>query len=81
MKDQIIRFAFEISEEQQRRANKYFTQYGMRKAVFSRILDDVLDILEKVGPAAFGVLMDPETKPREVIRSLNRAERVRVDDL
>lgn len=81
MKDQIIRFAFEITEEQQQRANKYFSQYGMRKAVFSRILDDVLDILETVGPAAFGVLMDPNTKPREVIRSLNRAERVRVDEL
>lgn len=80
MPDQIIRFAFEITEEQQRRANKVFTTYGLRRAVFSRLLDEICDIVEQVGPAAFGVFLAPDTKPREVIKSLSRAERTTVND-
>jgi len=51
------RFSFEISEEQMLRANKYLAQYGMRKAIFNKILDDVLNIIEIDAGMAIGLLM------------------------
>lgn len=69
------RFAFEITEEQKKRADKLLDQYGLRKALFSVILDDVLDLIEEKGGLAIGVIMGKKLKPREVIPSLNEAER------
>lgn len=73
---QIIRFAFEITEEQRARADRVFSQYGLRRAIFSRILDDVLDIVENHGPAALGLLLANEVKPRDIIPTMNKAARV-----
>lgn len=51
------RFSFEISEEQMLKANKYLAQYGMRKAIFNKILDDVLNAIEIDAGMAVGLLM------------------------
>ncbi len=70
------RFSFEITEEQKVRATKLIAYYGLRKAIFSHILDDVLDMIEQYGPQCLGVLMTGEVKPREVIATMHKAEEV-----
>ena len=70
------RFSFEISEEQKQRANKLLAAYGLRKAVFGPILDDVLDMIEDYGGVAIGVMMSGKLKPRDVVPSMKKAEEV-----
>lgn len=69
------RFSFEISEEQQTRAVRVFSEYGMRKTIMSRILDEIMDMIEAHGYTVVSILLDKNIKPREVIPSLAKAER------
>ncbi len=71
------RFSFEITEEQRLRADKFLSTYGLRKAVFGTILDDVLDMIEDYGGVAVGILMSGQCKPREVIPTMKKAEEVK----
>jgi len=71
------RFSFEITEDQKNRADRLISTYGLRKAIFSVILDEVLDIIEDYGGVAIGVIMSGKCKPREVIPSLHNAEEVK----
>lgn len=64
------RFSFEISEEQKRRADRLLETYGLRKAIFNQILDDVLDLVEEHGGIALGIIMAKKLKPRDVLDSL-----------
>ena len=68
------RFAFEITKEQKSRAAIVLSQFGVRRAIFSKILDDVLDMIEHHGPMCLGILMSEDVKPREIIPSMARAE-------
>lgn len=68
------RFIFDITQEQKDRADRLLTAYGVRKAVFCCILDDVLDLIEERGPIALGVLMSGALKPRDMFPSIKRAE-------
>lgn len=70
------RFTFEITEAQKDRANKLISQYGLRKAVFGCILDDVLDLIEEYGGVAIGVMMSGKIKPRDIIPSMKRTDEV-----
>ncbi|MHA1286868.1 MAG: hypothetical protein ACTSPB_05630 [Candidatus Thorarchaeota archaeon] len=70
------RFSFEITEEQKQRADKFLVTYGLRKAIFGPILDDVLDMIEEYGGVAIGVMMSGKLKPRDVIPTMKRAEEV-----
>ena len=56
------RFSFEISEEQKRRADTLLETYGLRKAIFGRVLDDVLDLIDEFGGVAIGVIMSKQAK-------------------
>ena len=69
------KFSFEITEEQKIRANRLLSTYGLRKSVFSIVLDDVLDLIEKHGQVVIGVILDGATKPREIMPTLAKAER------
>jgi len=69
------RFSFEVTEEQQLRANKLLSTYGIRRSVFGVILDDVLDLVEEHGQIVVGILLDRATKPREILPSLAQVER------
>ena len=69
------KFSFEITEEQKVRANRLLSTYGLRKSVFSIILDDVLDLIEAHGQIVIGVILDGATKPREILPMLAKAER------
>lgn len=75
--DYIRRFAFEITEEQQTRANLLLHQYGLRRAIFSKILDDVLDMIEQYGAVSIGIMMSDKVKPRDVIPTMQKAEEIK----
>lgn len=70
------RFSFEVSHEQKLRADRLLNTYGLRKAIFGKILDDALDLIEEYGGVAIGVIMSDSVKPRDVIPSMRQAEEV-----
>lgn len=69
------RFSFEISEELQQRANRLISTYGIRKTLFSIVLEDLLNLIETHGQIVVGVILDGATKPREILPTLAKAER------
>lgn len=69
------RFSFEISEEQKQRADRLLEVYGLRKAIFSHILDDVLDLIEEKGGMAIGILMSNICKPRDILPTMTEAKK------
>ena len=69
------RFSFEITEEQKSRADALITVYGIRKSLFSIVLDDVLDLIESHGNVVVGLILDGQVKPREILPTLAKAER------
>jgi len=56
------RFSFEISWEQKSRADRLLAAYGLRRALFGNILDDVLDMIDEFGGIAIGVIMSGKVK-------------------
>jgi hypothetical protein len=71
------RFTFEITLEQKQRADHLITQYGLRKAIFGPILDEVLDMIEQYGGVAIGALMSGQVRPRDIIPAMKRAEDIK----
>jgi hypothetical protein len=71
----IPRFSFEISEDTKARADELLNTHGVRKAVMTPILNDLLDLIEEHGQIVIGALLDEAAKPREIIKSMARAER------
>ena len=71
------RFSFEISEEQKKRADRLLSQYGLRKAVFGCLLDEVLDMIEEYGGMAIGIIMDKNVNVREIIPSMKKVEDIK----
>ena len=39
-------FSFEITEEQRVRVIKTFSDYGQKKAIMGRVLDEILDMVD-----------------------------------
>ncbi len=70
------RLAFEITEEQRTRLDQLLATYGIRKAIFSKVLDDILDLVESHGGMAIGILMSKNVKPRDILPSLHKVESV-----
>ncbi len=68
------RFSFEITEEQRLRANKCFPTYGLRKAVFGRVLDEVCELIEDHGGMAIGIMMSGKVKLKEIIPVMQKVE-------
>jgi len=68
------RFSFEITEEQKKRADRLLATYGLRKAIFGTILDDVLDLIEEKGGVAIGIMMSGKIKPRDIIKPMREVE-------
>lgn len=68
------RFTFEISEEQSLRANRLITTFGLRRAIMSIVLDDVLDLIEKHGQMVIGIILDGAAKPHEILPTLAKAK-------
>ena len=74
--DYAPRFSFEITVEQKNRAEKILSQHGLRRAIFSIILDDVLDLIEQYGGLAIGMLLSGSIKPRNALPSMHKVEEV-----
>ena len=70
------RFSFEITEEQKIRADKLLVTYGLRKAIFNPVLDDILDMIEEFGGMAIGIMMSGKLKPREILPTMHNVEKV-----
>ena len=68
------RFSFEITEEQMLRANKLLAQYGLRKAIFGKVLDEVLDLIESKGGIAIGIMMTPHIELKTIIPTMVEVE-------
>lgn len=66
------RFSFEITEEQMLRANKILSQYGLRKAIFGKILDEVLDLIESHGGMAIGIMMTEKVKIKDILPTMRK---------
>ena len=64
------RFSFEITEEQMLRANNLLSTYGLRKAIFGKILDDVLDVIETNAGMAIGLLMSEKIVMKGIMATL-----------
>lgn len=73
--DYTPRFSFEISEELRDRSTKLLGTYGIRRAVMTPILEDLLDMIEEHGQFVVGALLDRAVRPREIIKCLAEAER------
>ena len=71
------RFSFEISEEQMLRANKILSQYGLRKAIFGKILDDVLDAIEVDAGMTTGLLMSEKVVMQGIMTALSKRMRTK----
>ena len=69
------RFTFEITDEQKTRVDSLLSTHGIRKAIFTPILEDVLNLLETHGNIIVGILIDCAAKPREIIPCLSKCER------
>lgn len=71
----IPRFSFEISEELKQKADNLLSVHGVRKAVMTPILEDLLDLVEEHGQQVIGILFDERVKPRDIIPSMNKVVR------
>lgn len=67
------RFSFEITEEQRQRIDTLLSAHGVRRAVFSPILDDVLDMIEKHGEKFIVAVQLDLAKPTSVVPCLKEA--------
>jgi hypothetical protein len=70
------RFIFEVDEELKNRADRLLNQHGIRKAIFTIILEDTLDLIEEYGWIAIGAMMSKKAKPRDIIPSMRKAKEV-----
>ena len=70
------RFGFEITHEQKERADRILNQYGLRKAIFGPILDDVCDLIEDHGGIAIGIIMSGQVKPHEILPTMKEVKTV-----
>jgi hypothetical protein len=67
------RFVFEISYEQKIRSERLLGVFGIRRAIFQPILDDVLDMIERHGDKFVGAMVSGMVKPNEVLSSMAKA--------
>lgn len=73
--DYTPRFSFEITEEQKNKVDRLLSTYGLRKAIFSIVLDDLLNLIEDHGQIVIGIILDGAAKPREIVPVLNKADK------
>jgi hypothetical protein len=71
------RFVFDITDDQKRRSDRLLGQYGLRKAIFSPILDEILDMIELHGGMAIGLLLSGTIKAAEVIPTMKKVEEIK----
>ena len=68
------RFSFDITVEQQERAFRLLNLHGMRRAIMSLLLDEVLDLIEEHGHVVVGILIERAARGRDIIPALKEAQ-------
>ncbi len=68
------RFSCEISDLQKLRVNRLLSEFGVKKAFFGPILDDVLDLVEKHGNKFIVAITGNMIKPMEIIPAIKNAK-------
>lgn len=68
------RFTFEITDEQKLRADRLIGHYGIRKAIFQPILDEVLNMVESKGGLAIGLFLSGTIKPSDVLPTIAKVK-------
>lgn len=67
MSDYVPRLSISITEDQSKRLNKCFQEYGMKKMVFNTIIEDLLELCDKHGTGkVFGALAERLIGIREI---------------
>lgn len=70
------RFSCEISMEQKKRVDKLLNQFGVKKAFFGPILDDILDLVEKHGEKFIVAITAKMATPNQLIPSMREAKEI-----
>ena len=70
------RLSIEITDEQQQRINKLFGTYGIKRAVISILLDDLLDLIELHGQVVIGIILEGAAKPHKIMPTLAKANKI-----
>jgi hypothetical protein len=69
------RLSVELTDEQARKLSKY-VPWGLQKHLFSAIVDDLLDMMEKGGAEkVIEAIVTGLIKPRDLLKSLNQEEK------
>lgn len=72
--DRSPRFCFEMTEEQRDRANRLLNIHGMRRAIMSLLLDEVLDLIEEHGHVIVGILINKQARARDIVPALKESD-------
>lgn len=64
------RLTVEISEEQKIRLDRCLSQHGIRKPIFSRIVDNLCDLVEKYGENVLGCILGDDLTVEELMKIL-----------
>jgi len=70
------RFSFEVSKEQKQRADRLLSTYGLRKAIFGKVLDNVLDLIESHGGIAIGIMMSDSIDIKEILPTMQEVKKI-----
>lgn len=68
------RLSIDISEEQQQRLLSMNLPWGWQRALFSKIIDNIIEIHDKYGSNAIACIVAGQVKPAEVMGTIGEAE-------
>ena len=69
------RLSIQLEPEQRQRLDNLNLPWGLQRAIFSQIVDDLCDLIETHGSRAVGALLDGAIRPRDVISSMSKADK------
>lgn len=73
--DYTPRFTIEISEELKKRIDNSMGQYGLRRAVVTIVLEDLVTLIENNGQIIIGAILDGAAKPVSIMPILAQAKK------
>lgn len=70
MSDYRPRLSIDLTEEQRRELDRILYHHGFRRAVFSIIIDDLIDAVNKHGPKIISALLSRAIKLEDISKEL-----------
>lgn len=68
------RLSIEVTEDQQRRLRECIP-WGLQRTLFSTIIDDIIDLVERHGPMVLAAIIDRKIKADQYLRIGKEATR------